>query len=261
MSNEGNCILQDVENCTEFKRNENICTKCFNNFYVNNSYCTPISSEFKENCRETETHKNGCLFCSNGFFKSSNQCIMPYTRSIISNCLFTSTNENNGCEECMSGFRVVNIMSECKKLPSGCSEFQSNVARCNKCKEFHEGDNQGGCLPYPTQANCTQLIAGVFTTFDQAVVSGTCENCSDYDRFYLQNGKCEQRKNFVVNCLHNKKNEDRCKVCIKDSVLTEVQGKVFCHEKNIPTMVLNCFAHDIFDPEICRQCKIGNKYF
>jgi hypothetical protein len=159
--------------------------------------------------------------------------------------------------QCAEGYRPIHILSQCQKLPPGCAEFHSFQSKCNKCKEFHEGDNQNGCLPYPTQADCVQLKAGVFTSFDQAIVSGSCEKCSDYSKFYLQNGKCELRKNFVINCLHNKENEDRCKVCSKDSVLTEIQGKVFCNDKSISTQVLNCMAHDIFEPSICRQCLIG----
>jgi hypothetical protein len=133
----------------------------------------------------------------------------------------------------------------------------SDIAKCNKCKQFHEGDNQGGCLPYPTQADCSQLKAGAFMTFDQANITGSCETCSDYSKFYLKDGQCELRKNFVINCLTNEQTEDRCRVCAKDSVLTEVHGKVFCHSQAIGTHVLNCLAHDIFDPSICRQCHTG----
>lgn len=250
-------MSQDIANCLEFKRNTNVCTKCANNFYTNNGQCNPTSPEFRENCRESEAHRNGCRFCTNGFFKSGGQCSLPYSRSVIPNCLFTSSEEDNGCLECLPDHHPVYILSQCQRLPAGCIEFHSHQAKCNKCKEFHEGDNRGGCLPYPTQANCIQLKKGTFSTFDQANLTGSCEKCSDYSKLFLENGKCQPRTNFIINCLENKETEDRCKVCARDSVLTPIRDTLFCHSTNIRSRVLHCFAHDIFDPSVCRRCNIG----
>lgn len=259
VNNEGQCLRQNIPNCQKHTNNQNFCEQCNNFYYASGGNCAPASPDVRENCRQTNPSINQCVYCSNGYFKESGSCNKPYTRPVIPNCQFTDSLFDNGCQECIKDHKPVKIVKDCQKLPSGCLKFRSNSDTCLKCKENYEGNGSGGCKTFPTTDVCIQLKENVFSTFAQANSVGACEKCGNYDTHFLTNGKCNLRINQSLNCEKNEETEDRCKVCKEDAVLTELNSKNICLKKALPNPVLNCAIHDIFEPSICRYCRIGYK--
>ena len=148
-------------------------------------------------------------------------------------------------------------MKDCQKLPSGCLKFRQFSNTCLKCKENFEGNGSGGCKSFPTPDVCVQLKENVFSSFAQANSVGACEKCGEYGTHFLAHGKCTDRINKSLNCEQNEETEDRCKVCKEGAVLTELNSKNICLKLPLPSPVLNCAIHDIFEPSICRYCRIG----
>ena len=112
------CIsLSEIANCETYVNNEklkkNLCKKCEDGYYLDNSHenqeCKPISTN---NCATAEDNTGKCLTCKSGYGLASNKnkniCLPPF-EALAQYCLEegiveSPSNVNNfQCNKCQEG--------------------------------------------------------------------------------------------------------------------------------------------------------------
>ena len=159
------CSLINCEKC-EGNKNNNICTKCVNNFIakydINNKikYCNQKCQTGENNkCKECDFNKNECLNCNLGYYIPSDDDIKLECRACsldhCQNCHGTKISDI--CESCDTNYEPIienNIIKQCKyqepkiencEIGDGdkcltCSQTEQNkCASCNPSYKLVDG--------------------------------------------------------------------------------------------------------------------------
>jgi proprotein convertase subtilisin/kexin type 5 len=193
------CSLQQVNNCSVYRDNENVCATCQVTFYLANNGLS-CQQQDVANCTTFEVNRNVCLICSAGFYIDSGTCRAQNKLNCIG-----YTDNTNECVSCSASFYVSGGSCLLQNLV-GCSGYLPNVNVCSTCRS---GFNliAGRCIAASAgPSNCLEADGLV------------CKVCAN--GFYVRLGKC--LKQDLPFCLQFKPNLNECTSCESNYVLKGV---------------------------------------
>lgn len=125
------CKKGTIVNCRIYQENQNICEKCVNKFYLENSQCLPHDILF--NCEIYHpTRRNVCKDCNSStfLFNKRNDCLKISPQ--ILNCRKFETKDK--CSQCEHGYRLTDS-SECVEIDPALNCVQMIKNQCEICLE------------------------------------------------------------------------------------------------------------------------------
>ena len=209
----------DLKNCEEINLNNGICTKCKDNFYLNEGdfHCLDI-----DNCYESTF--GICTRCIFGYYfnKKENKCMKQ--EGVFSRC--KQTIDGQTCDICNDNFFV----SEDGKCAQ--SNFCSKVGDSNLCLE---------CIPGFYKSEYNSYCASTEHCYLPDTEIGLCRSCSkDYYLDY-KDGKCKS----------NQEDNDLKYCRTADEVCFDCQYPYFLGEDSKCSATRNCASSE---NGICNLC-------
>jgi hypothetical protein len=250
---QGVCIGQNVQKCSIFEINTNICLKCEVNFSLTAGNTCEASAAIP-NCATQEG--TICKACISGFYLSNNICLAQD----IANCDKYTDNSNN-CIACKTGYQL--FVNACWATPLGCNgyTFADGVVYCAACQAnfylengFCKPQNTPNCFKFADGSNvCLQCITDyvLFNGFcvkmpDNCLSIGfsadgiICQTCAT--GFVPINGICVA--STIENCIEYN-NQGACLKCGPRFFLSEGA----CESQSLP----NCEAY-VENLNLCTKC-------
>ena len=257
--NQGECFEQNIENCSVYRPNENICTECRvadgQEFVVHNEIC--VASDSSQCINESSGE---CTQCNDLFFPVKDSCIALN----IDNCI-ESDGINQECDICSPNYSLSTADGTCKAASTTkCTKnTDDSSTQCDICDEGHYPD-QGICteqsLPNCQRYELNQNFCAKCESNEYQLVSGICQmsgddNCASYvqntltceiceNLYYPIDGNC-----FSINDSNCKENEGIKKFCTD------------CNEGYFPGDQTPCQRQSVescstYEPNtnICTQC-------
>ena len=141
---EGKCILGNIEKCSKYASNQNICIICSIDFSTVTSYipfpvnernnsCVKLDFNTQQDCGEIDLHSDhaDCEYCNTNFYPFTFQTINNYycvskddfklpSSGNYNNCLYFDLNSNK-CQRCEIGKVILNPQGTCG---DSCSQNQ-----------------------------------------------------------------------------------------------------------------------------------------
>ena len=168
------------KSCMYCNDKNNICSKCYNNFYfsktsyktscetctnhccncANKTYCEKCYSNYFENEGKCNKCSNGCSFCNNS--TTCNYCYKSFFK-----------NENK-CIKCPKGCNNCDNSTICIECDSG---YYKNEGKCIKCSENCKLCNN-------SSTTCTECNYGYYLNLNK------CEKCSNECNYCINSTYC-----------------------------------------------------------------------
>ena len=230
------CINDDIrgdtfKNCKMVFYNQDHCSICKNNYYLNDDDNLCYSNE-KDYYKCSKVSKNICIECEDLYYLGEdNKC------SLISGCAKSETPEK--CTECISGL--------CKNNKKGTCEQSFYIDEKEK-----EDVNNGVCF------RCQE-------TNDEGTKCIKCEGnyTLSEEGFCLDNEHCQEERNGkCVKCIQQERKDGWLKsYCLnnKYGCVDAVDGCLLCNNMYDFNSCTKCFDGFYFDDnyEFCYECKDG----
>ena len=198
--------LCEKNQCTETSDDENDqhCTGCINEYYLENGNCKKNCSErymisgkicvpCQDNyCESFEINTCNCTNCLNGFYMNkSNLC-----DQCDSSCLKCEGNSDN-CTECNNTYSFI-FENKCINCSTNCEEKESDNCKCKECnKGFYLKD----FICNKCSDNC-QTCEGN---------SDYCTSCANNSFLNNENNKCEDCSTECESCFNERDNCTSCR--------------------------------------------------
>ncbi|XP_053391076.1 multiple epidermal growth factor-like domains protein 10 [Mercenaria mercenaria] len=250
------CYELCTYNCVSCRDNADICTGCFEGFYLGpNKDCT---SECPTKCRAC-TSDTMCTVCKAGYYDKDGS-----TTCLYSVCPANCKCSGNTCSTCKNGF--YDTGSECsKRCPFNCMSCVSKDI-CNECKHgFYNGyefDNNNrqlssnctfkcrdSCTECQSYDKCLQCLKGKYGPTCQNNCSIGCKG----QTCHIESGKCSCSLNFdgdkCTDCVNGKYGtycNETCPELCKNSKCNKTSGH--CSE--------GCVTNTITGTT-CNTCTVG----
>ena len=192
-----------ISNCFSYDENQ-ICINCMPYFILKKNKCVNVQIEI-ENC-EFYKSDNECISCFEDFTLSfdKKKCLDNFLLYKIKGCRNLS---NVYCKKCKIGF-VQNFSFFNKNFFNFYNLYSKNLILKNMRKVFLNRKSFiyfNSCVKTPVQ-NCE-----IFSDFEN------CEICEN--NYFLQNNKCLEYKNFVIDFCEVYKDKKNCEKCKEDYFL------------------------------------------
>lgn len=219
------CEQQAINNCGVFIANQNVCSECKQNFYLDGLVCSPQSLP---NCIDYVPNLNLCVNCKAPAVQVAGLCQVP-----PANCdKYNTIPGGLICETCSSGFYLAQDASCLAGSVSSCATYLTNQNVCQKCLDgFYLNNNVcikqtgGNCLTFFPDSNLCQVCVSPFVAN-----AGIClmppDNCDNYTTipggftcqtcksgFYALQGVCLAQDQ--PGCQTFLSNVNLCSVCQK----------------------------------------------
>ena len=228
VNSSGSCIARTGTNCLVYDKVQDICSRCQQGFYLDNSHSTRCKPRTNLMCKGFAENKDVCYECYEGYYldlqsgaggstASTGKCI----KKDHPGCLY-SLAEANECRICDQGF-YLNKLGKCMKYTfTGCEIFSPVEDKCVLCKdENYMVTASNHCKPR-INLNCQQ-----FMYYEDKCIS--CE-----DRYFRNDDKCLEYS--VTGCTLFNPYANRCDACVEGLFLSSTGTCIESNDVNCELM-------------------------
>lgn len=239
--------LLTISNCGEYNLDEDLCSKCEENYYINETMTKCIS--FPNGiigCRlfkDTTT----CIGCEKDMYLKNDVCTKIFEDFLIPNCDYYI--EETICGECEPNYVLID--GKCSLVKAKECITYADVYKCATCKTGYalSPEKEG-------KIDCIKLIKSNCITFD-INDPYPCLQCKK--GYYILEGDCKSVSEQIQDC-EEYEDASSCKRCSSLTALSV--NKVEClktggYGDQIQT---NCYESIIQNDLFCSVCEPGN-YF
>ena len=256
-----NCILVNYNGeCLECEDNYH-----FNSNYLDSPFCVPNNDQKKfENCKTSNEEEEFCTSCKKNYYLNlTDRLCYPNTlKNNFYKCIQTDPNNDQNCFSCEDNYYLSSINKKCSQY-FGCANYDSENNRCVECLyHYCKNNSDGYCYE-----NFNYLNSDILYRCKQTNDDGTlCREC--VDNYKLKDGKCvdtlncqERNKNngVCLECTHeNEFGENYCYNYFYGCVKTNVKYCSRCNNNDNLTLCTSCIENYRLDENNnCVKCKEG----